>query len=68
MAFYWYFSRQSGFDIELTVYLRPVNRVSAFDEIPLWRMTNGGSQIFGYWKKGVVPLMQTSNFQVSFLY
>lgn len=67
MVFYWYVSHQFTSNIELTVYMRPAKpQVSYFDETPVWRVKNEGSQVFGYWKKAVVPLVQNSNFQVSF--
>lgn len=66
MAFYWYVSHQFTSNIELTVYVRPAKpTMSYFDESPVWRMKNGGSQVSGYWKKAVVPLAQQSNFLVS---
>ncbi|XP_031553545.1 uncharacterized protein LOC116290605 isoform X2 [Actinia tenebrosa] len=67
MVFYWYTRHQFTSNIELTVYVRPAKpQVSYFDENPVWRMKNDGSQVFGYWKKAVVPLVEYSNFQVIF--
>jgi hypothetical protein len=68
MSFYFYFNLiLDSSDVELTVFIRPTSHASVFDEIPLWRMTNEGSNVLGNWNKGIVPLVQKTNFQVCFI-
>jgi hypothetical protein len=68
MSFYFYYTRDMvSSDIELTIFVRPTSVSSVYEEIPLWRMTSRRSKVLGYWNKGILPLMQKTNFEVCFI-
>lgn len=63
LSFYFFFIRKTASsDIDFTIFVR---HGQTLVETPVWEITSKDLTAMGYWNKGVLPLKQKQNFQVS---